>query len=74
MGTKTISIMDEVYDMLAKARNKGESFSDVIRRSVSNSKDILEVAGAWSDLSNEDFKLAEKTANSLRRSKRRYLN
>ena len=29
---KTIAISDEVYEMLSKAKMKGESFSDVIKR------------------------------------------
>jgi len=29
---KTIAISDDVYEMLSKAKMKGESFSDVIRR------------------------------------------
>ena len=29
---KTISVSDDVYEMLSKAKMKGESFSDVIRR------------------------------------------
>ncbi|MDI9642481.1 MAG: antitoxin VapB family protein, partial [Archaeoglobales archaeon] len=29
---KTIALSDEVYEMLSKAKMKGESFSDAIRR------------------------------------------
>ncbi len=29
---KTIAVADDVYEMLVKAKMKGESFSDVIRR------------------------------------------
>jgi predicted CopG family antitoxin len=29
---KTIAISDEVYEMLSKAKMRGESFSDVIKR------------------------------------------
>lgn len=30
--TKTISLSDEAYDMLSRAKRPGESFSDVARR------------------------------------------
>mgnify|MGYP000619216249 CR=1 FL=1 len=35
---KTIAIADDVYDMLVKAKMKGESFSDVIRRLLKRQK------------------------------------
>ncbi len=31
---KTIAVSDDVYEMLLKAKMKGESFSDVIRRLI----------------------------------------
>lgn len=35
---KTIAVADDVYEALSKARMKGESFSDVIRRLLSKQK------------------------------------
>ena len=35
---KTIAISDEVYEMLSKAKMKGESFSDVIKRLLKRQK------------------------------------
>lgn len=35
---KTIAVADDVYEALSKARMKGESFSDVIRRLLSRQK------------------------------------
>ncbi|MBI4393273.1 MAG: antitoxin VapB family protein [Euryarchaeota archaeon] len=32
MGTKTLSVADDAYELLAKEKRAGESFSDVIRR------------------------------------------
>ncbi len=57
MGTKTISIMDDAYEILLKAKRKDESFSDVIRR-MSAKKDITKYIGAWnmSDSEAEDIK------------------
>jgi len=49
MTTKTITIMEDAYKILAKAKKKGESFSDTIRRVVGKKKDISEFSGIWSD-------------------------
>jgi len=38
MGTKTISIMDDVYEMLFQSKAKEESFSDEIRRIMAHKK------------------------------------
>lgn len=73
MGTKTISIMDDVYDLLVQAKNSDESFSDIIRRTIKSQSDLKDVIGGWSDLTDEQFNLIENTVNNLRKSKRDYL-
>ncbi len=57
MGTKTISIMDDAYELLLKAKRKDESFSEVIRRMTAK-KDITKYIGVWkmSDNEAEDMK------------------
>jgi len=55
MGTKTISIMDDAYELLKRNKNKGESFSDVIRRTAPK-KNILKYAGIWKDMDTEKMK------------------
>jgi len=54
MTVKTITISLEAYNALLKEKKPGESFSDVILRLVRNRGDIMELAGAWSDLSDEE--------------------
>jgi predicted CopG family antitoxin len=39
---KTIAVSDEIYELLARAKMKDESFSDVIRRLLKR-KDLTEV-------------------------------
>ncbi len=68
MGTKTISIMDDVYKLLLINKMRNESFSDVIRRSVSRKRDIMEFAGVWKDVSGEKIK---KMKNSIKEIKRK---
>ncbi|MBU0459216.1 MAG: antitoxin VapB family protein [Nanoarchaeota archaeon] len=54
MGTKTITIMDDAYDMLNVLKVPGESFSDEIRRLTKTKGSIMEFAGAWSDISEKE--------------------
>ncbi len=56
MPSKTITISLEAYLALSKEKRPGESFSDVILRILRERGDIMELAGAWSDLSEEEVK------------------
>lgn len=58
MGTKTISIMDDVYDLLTAVKAPEESFSDEIRRLAKAKGSIMEFAGTW--------KLTDKEANKIK--------
>ncbi|MCQ1536615.1 antitoxin [Methanosarcina sp. KYL-1] len=50
MGTKTISIRDDTYDLLKNAKREGESFSDVIDRMLVREKgDLSAYFGALKD-------------------------
>lgn len=73
MGTKTISIMDDVYELLTSNRKDKESFSDVIRRSLDKKKELMHYAGSWKDMSDTEHKMLGETVSRLRRSKRNYL-
>ena len=42
MGTKTITIMDDVYELLARNKRKDESFSEELRRIVPKKGNIME--------------------------------
>ncbi|MBI5051540.1 antitoxin VapB family protein [Candidatus Micrarchaeota archaeon] len=54
---KTIMVTDEIYEVLTKLKGKGESYTDVIARSVSFGKlkkgSLLECAGLWKKLPKE---------------------
>jgi len=45
MGVKTITIRDDVYDLLAKIKREGESFSDVILRLIRRESNIMDFFG-----------------------------
>ncbi|OGS47797.1 MAG: hypothetical protein A3K66_04895 [Euryarchaeota archaeon RBG_16_67_27] len=56
---RNIAVADDVYEMLSKEKRDGESFSDVIRRLARRRRSILEFAGAWADIPDEEFREME---------------
>jgi len=54
MGTKTISIMDDAYELLVRNKKTNESFSQELRRILPKKRSIMEFAGALSDMSDEE--------------------
>lgn len=55
VGVKTITISIEAYEALKKLKMPGESFSETILRLVRNVGDLMDLAGSWSDVSDEFF-------------------
>jgi len=55
MATKTISITEEAYERLARAKGKNESFSDVIVKSFSK-HNLLELTGVLTNNEAEELK------------------
>lgn len=66
MGTKTITIMDDAYELLARSKRKDESFSDVVRREFSKQGSIIDCAGILSDLTD---KQVEEMENAIKKSR-----
>jgi predicted CopG family antitoxin len=67
MTVKNISIMEDVYNMLLARKKASESFSDVIRRTVKERRNINEFIGGWKHISDseadkmkEDIKIMRK--------------
>ncbi len=67
MGTKTITIMDDVYELLARNKRKDESFSDELRRIVPKKGNIMECAGLWADMSDKEAEDMKNAIKQLRR-------
>ncbi len=59
MATKTITITEDAYDLLAKLKRENESFSEVIKRTIKKGS-ILEFAGAWNMNKKEAEELKER--------------
>lgn len=56
MGTKTISLSDDAYELLESRKREGESFSDVVRR-LAGGVTLADYQGA----------ISEETADELER-------
>ena len=65
MGTKTITIMNDVYELLARNKRKDESFSEELRRIVPKKGNIMECAGLWADMSDKEAEDMKKTINDF---------
>jgi len=63
MRVKTITISLKAYEALLREKRAGESFSDVILRLVKSRDRILDLAGAWSDINEDEI---EKVFRSIR--------
>jgi predicted CopG family antitoxin len=63
MPRKTIAISLDAYEALRRLKRPGESFSDVILRLAKSIPNLSELAGAWSDVPEEE---AEEILRSIR--------
>lgn len=55
MPFKTITIKESAYKRLKAAKRKGESFTELIERKFEEKPDIMKYAGAWSDMTDEEY-------------------
>lgn len=67
MVTKTISIMEDAYNLLLRKKHEDESFSELIRRITGRKKDIMKFAGAWKDISEGEVESMKDNIRSIRK-------
>lgn len=48
MAAKTIALDAEAYELLARSKRPGETFSEVVRRTLRPPSEILDLAGSLS--------------------------
>ena len=68
MASKSISITEEVYQLLKQFQLKGESFSQTIMRFIKRQENFLTLAGAWKNIpeSEEAIRVIEETIEEAR--------
>lgn len=54
MATKTITIVKDAYKALKREKMENESFSEVILRLTKKEGSLMELAGAWKDMTDEE--------------------
>jgi predicted CopG family antitoxin len=59
MSGKTIALDSEAYELLAKAKRPGETFSEVVKRTVRPRIPLASFAGAWKDIPASKWKEIE---------------
>lgn len=67
MATKTLTIMEDAYELLKRHKMKGESFTDVIKREFTKKRSIGELAGAWSDLDKKELEEIKENIKDMRK-------
>jgi predicted CopG family antitoxin len=65
MTTKTLSVTDDVYQILKRMKLKGESFSDTIRR-LTERGSVADCAGLWSSMTDEELRKVEDAIAHVR--------
>jgi predicted CopG family antitoxin len=55
MADKTLAVDREAYALLAKAKHQGETFSDVVKRSVRPRRLLTDFAGTWEDMDPKEW-------------------
>jgi predicted CopG family antitoxin len=70
MTSRNISVTDDVYELLTKMKLKNESFSDTIRR-LAKRRNLIDCAGAWSDVPEEEMRAFEEGLRELGEKTRR---
>ena len=66
MTTKTITIMEDAYEVLVRNKGRDESFSDLIRRKFKK-QDLSKYIGAWKHVSDKEAEKMKKDILEMRK-------
>jgi len=67
MVTKTLTITDTAYGLLARNKLRDESFSQEIVRVFNKKGSIMDLAGAWSDITETETEKMKASIKKLRK-------
>ena len=65
MATKTITIMNDAFKLLRRSKRKSESYSEVIRREFKEKSNIMELAGAWKDVTDKEVARMKRLTSTV---------
>ena len=71
MATKTLTIMEDAYEILKSVKKENESFSDVIRRELGTKKNLKKFCGS---IDNETANIIKNTIKKSRAMSKRMNN
>jgi len=54
MSPKTVALDEESYDLLAKEKRAGETFSETVKRLATRKGSILDYWGMWSEMTEDE--------------------
>ena len=67
MATKTLTIMEDVYESLKTLKMPEESFSEELRRIVVPKAKLFDFFGAWKDVDEAEAKRMKKMIKEMRK-------
>ncbi len=59
MDIKTVGLDRDAYELLSRAKKKGESFSDTVKRLARPRRPLSDFAGLWKDAPKKDLEAFE---------------
>jgi predicted CopG family antitoxin len=60
MSTKTVALDSEAYAVLAKAKRPGETFSEVVKRTMRPRRPLTDFAGIWKNIPADEMRALER--------------
>lgn len=74
MGSKTISVRDDVYERLKARKREGESFSDLLERLAERDVDAERFIGKYPDLGEAVDQFRDRMDQDFRKSRSERVN
>jgi len=68
MGVKSISVTDTAYNLLLSMKSEDEDVSEAIVRLLKKKSSLVECAGLWSDIPDEEIEEMEEGMKEMRKS------
>lgn len=67
MSAKTVALDSEAYAILARAKRSGETFSEVVKRTLRPRRPLTDFAGIWKEIPATDLRAFERWRKESRR-------